>query len=328
MSVIGNLKGIKKIYYRGKEIKYGHINGEMVFFKDGINPTYNYFVFDTSKYPGLGQVTVTLANYRAKDWTEWDRMTDWGDGTIDTKYSHTYETTGIYTVKTKWMICNNKSGTSSVDESVRYTLVGCKNININVRDVTSLFRMCQNLEYVDMSNFRTNEITSMHGMFYGCIRLKELNITGWNTSNVTDMNTMFYNCKQLTPKVGHFDVSSVTDMYGMFNNCQNLDGSQFKNWKPIKIDNLGFMFSYAVITSGMLDLSGWNVSSANSFASMFYGCIAYEKINISGWSVKSDASLSSIFYNTRCDNYCKDLEHHVIHNNVPKATWERMKQGY
>ena len=34
----------------------------------------------------------------------------------------------------------------------------------------------------------------MRDMFYGCSSLKEINLSNFNTNNVTKMNGMFYEC--------------------------------------------------------------------------------------------------------------------------------------
>lgn len=326
MTVFNNLKGINQIFCNGKEIMTVRINNKAVFQNDRINPSYNYFVFDT-KYVGTGSVTIALANYRAGDYTSWDRKTDWGDGTVDTNYIHTYEEPGVYTVKTKWMIYHRSSfGTYSADPEARSALVGCDNINKNITDVANLFSACEHLKTVDMSRFRTDNITDMNRMFYNCVSLEELKNTGWDTSRVTNMSEMFNNCRKLSPKVDHFNVSSVTDMFAMFRGCENLDGSQFKKWRPTSAEHFGYLFYNAVVTTNRLDLSEWNVSNINGFPYMFYNCEVCEKIDISGWNIKSLANVTNMFARTQC-NYCKDLEHHVIHNNVPQTTWERMKKG-
>ena len=94
---------IVKSAYLGSKLVYGsaitNVPSEP---STEIDPTYNYYVFDTSL--DKDGTTVTLQNYRAEDETTWDGLTDWGDGTIDRSTSHTYANNGIYVVKTKCMI--------------------------------------------------------------------------------------------------------------------------------------------------------------------------------------------------------------------------------
>ncbi len=38
----------------------------------------------------------------------------------------------------------------------------------------------------------------MNDMFYGCSSLTNLNLSNFKTNNVTDLNLIFYGCKKLT----------------------------------------------------------------------------------------------------------------------------------
>ena len=40
---------------------------------------------------------------------------------------------------------------------------------------------------LDLSNFNTQNVTNMVGMFYSCESLKSLDLSNFNTQNVTDM---------------------------------------------------------------------------------------------------------------------------------------------
>lgn len=229
MGAIINLHNISNVYCGGAKIKTVYAGDKVVYQSDAIDPEYNYFVFELSD--GHGGHVINLADYRAGDETKWDGYTDWGDGTRDKLTTHTYESYGIYTVKTKWMIYNKGIHDGYyADYSVQQSIIGCDNININITDMRYLFRACWCLEYADLSRLDTSNITDMREMFYNCYSLEKLNMEGWDTSNVTNMNHMFYNCKKLTPIVSHFDVSRVTDFQRMFANCQCLDSSQFSNW--------------------------------------------------------------------------------------------------
>ena len=40
---------------------------------------------------------------------------------------------------------------------------------------------------LNLSNFITNNVINMSGMFYKCLSLKELNLSNFNTDNVINM---------------------------------------------------------------------------------------------------------------------------------------------
>ena len=46
-----------------------------------------------------------------------------------------------------------------------------------------MFSECKSLNELNISNFNTNNVTNMNGMFAGCSSLKELNLSSFNTNN-------------------------------------------------------------------------------------------------------------------------------------------------
>ena len=55
---------------------------------------------------------------------------------------------------------------------------------------------CKSLKNIDLSNFNTQNITNMNGMFYKCESL--IDLSNFNTKNVIDMNCIFDECNSLT----------------------------------------------------------------------------------------------------------------------------------
>ena len=74
-----------------------------------------------------------------------------------------------------------------------------------------MFKGCNNLKNIDLSNFDTSAVTNMQHMFNNCYGLKNVYVSElWNINNVTSSDSMFYNCKSLTGAVP-FD-STKTDV--------------------------------------------------------------------------------------------------------------------
>ena len=64
--------------------------------------------------------------------------------------------------------------------------------------MSSMFQECKELEYLDLSNFNTENVTDMSFMFNQCQRLKEIKgINKFITNKLTNMNAMFQLCKEL-----------------------------------------------------------------------------------------------------------------------------------
>ena len=80
------------------------------------------------------------------------------------------------------------------------------------------------MEYLDLSNFNTSNVTDMSFMFNGCNKLKEIKgINKFNTNKVTYMKVMFLQCNVLEYlDLSNFNTSNVIDMSFMFTGCNNL----------------------------------------------------------------------------------------------------------
>jgi len=50
-----------------------------------------------------------------------------------------------------------------------------------------MFYGCSALKELNLSNFNTNNVTDMEGMFSWCSSLKELNLFNFNTNNATNI---------------------------------------------------------------------------------------------------------------------------------------------
>lgn len=284
-----------------------------------LDPTYNYYVFDTSKASGK---TITLQDYRAGDTTEYNGLTDWGDGSINSLLTHKYTDNGVYTVKTKYMINKGDEKTEITgDTKTRLMLIACNNVNKNITVIAGLFMGCSNLVTVnlslidtskstsmykafyecekltslDLSHFDTSNMTTMKYAFYKCLWLRTLKTKGWNTSKVTDMSYMFYMCPCGDAASG-FDVSSVTDMSYMFYDSfvHSNVSREFINWDVSNVKNMSYMF-YSAYLGGDIDFSRWNVSNVTNMRYMFYSFGYY--IYVNGWNVSSVTDMSYMFAN-------------------------------
>ena len=53
------------------------------------------------------------------------------------------------------------------------------------------------LEELNLSNFDTNNVTDISGMFSKCFELKKIDLSNFNTNNVENMSFLFKNCHSL-----------------------------------------------------------------------------------------------------------------------------------
>lgn len=159
--------------------------------------TYVFNVTSANSYSSSYNRKITFPNQLRGDTSTWSKLTDWGDGTVDSSLNHTYSSDGVYTVKTKY--CPSASGSSIEDNSnIKRFLTEVKSLNKNITSYNKMFHMC-NLISVDIdSNFSVSNVTSMADMFRTCSKLTTVNMSNLNANNVTSISYMFYNCTSLT----------------------------------------------------------------------------------------------------------------------------------
>lgn len=259
MTVFNNLKNIKSIYHNNKEIVAVYAGGKMVYKKDNnggntgseIDPTYNYFVFDTSLFDGNSSNKTTeikLFEYYDFNWgtiTYDYGLTDWGDGTIDSESSHTYANEGVYIVKTRYRLMIDYT----LAPIAKNMLVNCLGLSNDIDTKRYYFAHSPNLKTIDASTFDMRNVKTLSHMFYNCTSLVSADLSNWSLDSLglADTNAYWY-------EVGDRCTS------GMFRNCTSLTS---------------------------LNLSGWNIKYPGYIYNteyMFYGCTSLKSLNLSNCS--------------------------------------------
>ena len=116
----------------------------------------------------------------------------------------------------------------------------------NITDMSDMFRfeIISSIKKLDLSNFKTDNVKNMSGMFNGCYFLEELDLSNFNTNNVTNMKEMFYNCSSLEElDLSNFNTNKVTDMSCMFAGCSSLEELDISNFNTINVKKMKYMFS-------------------------------------------------------------------------------------
>ena len=107
--------------------------------------------------------------------------------------------------------------------------------NISLESAEYMFKNCTTLKEIELSEFSTENITTLVGMFYGCINLISLNLTSFDTKNVINMSYLFYNCYSLKNiLLKEFDTSNVIDMKYMFSGCKSITSLNLKSFNTKK----------------------------------------------------------------------------------------------
>ena len=89
-----------------------------------------------------------------------------------------------------------------------------------------LFKNCGALNYLDLSNFNTSNVTNMQYMFMNCGSLQSLDLSAFDMSKVIKADTMFCNDKNLRTiyATADWSLANGASSGGMFVYCDNLVG--------------------------------------------------------------------------------------------------------
>ena len=189
------------------------------------------------------------------------------------------------------------------------TIDGLENLDTSkVTNMKDMFKICRNIETLDVSHFDTSQVTDMSGMFGDCSNLKTLDVSNFDTSQVTDMSDMFGGCSNLNSlDLSHFDTSQVTDMAGMFANSSNLNSLDLSNFDTSQVTDMAVMFA-ACSNLNSLDLSQFNTSQVTDMDWMFDDCINLENLNLSNFDTSNVKNMDAMFM--ECSNLSSlDLSH-------------------
>ena len=100
------------------------------------------------------------------------------------------------------IIINNKNNYTNREIKRNYVFDNSENNITLIWDIppsstNNMFKSCNKIIEIDLSNFDSSLVTDMGNMFYSCSSLAYLNLSNFNTSKVTKMNSMFSGCINL-----------------------------------------------------------------------------------------------------------------------------------
>ena len=191
-------------------------------------------------------------------------------------------------------------------------VVGIENWDLSKNtDLYYMFEECDALTTVNLSGWKLGSATTLQGLFFNCDSLQSVDVSNWDTSKVTTLYAMFHYCISLqeVKGIGTWDVSSVTNMEQVFRNCRKLEYLDVKDWRPSSCTTFISMFSDSTANTGAmtlkdLDVSQWDMSSAQNINYMFYGCGQLTDLDLSAWDVSNVTTMYHTFADCfKMENY-------------------------
>ena len=251
--------------------------------------------------------------------------TDWGDGTINMEASHTYNTEGIYLVKTKLQVNNISSWLTNTN------ITRIKQIRNDVTNLQYAFANCESLVSVDTINFNNrNKIKNAEYLFNYCYNLTSIDITKWNLKNIDYISGLFSDCNSLktiigiedldisntidasyilsgtaitTLDVNRWNISNVKYINGLFSYCNELTSvTGIRNWQSNGVERISGLFAYSAKLRS-IDLTGFDTSKVVNASYLFENC--KELVSVTGlntWNTDNFETIHSMFF------HCEKLE--------------------
>ena len=168
------------------------------------------------------------------------------------------------------------------------------------KSVTGFFMGCTNLTQIEnISNLKTDNVTSLAAMFSDCLSLESIDISGFNTSNVKNMKCIFdgySNEMALTTITGlnDIDTSKVENMSYMFESCTNLNSLDI-NFNTENVRTMYFMFDYCTGLESISFGENFNTSNVEDMGYMFCDCMSLESIDVSSFDTSNVKYMDYMF---------------------------------
>ena len=146
-------------------------------------------------------------------------------------------------------------------------------------------------------------------IFQSCSNLTSLNVSNFNTENVTTMNAMFNGCSSLTSlDVSNFNTNQVANMTYMFSGCSKLTSLDLSNFSTKKVTNISYMFANCSKLT-LLDLSNFNTDITTNTTSAFNNCTTLKDIGLIYCNVSTVNKIASLVpTSVECNAYYYDAD--------------------
>ncbi len=261
-------------------------------------------------------------------------LSGWGDGRTATTVNMSYMFWSSTTSKLTNLNLSNFKTKNVTNMSLMFRCIGVTSLDINSWDVTKvnnfygmfygaanllalnlsgwggartatgvdmslMFQFTSSLTDLNLTNFKTTNVTNMYQMFYG-VKLTNLDLSDWDVTKVTDFTYMFSSTSLTSLNVSGWGVGRTANnvkMAGMFN-ATSLTNLDMTNFQTKNVTNMSNMFSQVGLTS--LDLSDWDVTKVTTFKSMFGGS-KLKTLTLGEWNIGDVATtvdMSGMFATT------------------------------
>mgnify|MGYP001182484922 CR=1 FL=1 len=269
---------IYKTTYWGLPVKDGW--GGIYF--DLANTSLTGFVFDVdTTQSGVSTSTQFKLPLSSRGELTTNAEVDWGDGTTDTitaynqaETTHTYSTSGIYTITITGTLESWYLNTSGDRLKIKEIKNWGNGDGLNLKSIDgSFFNGASNMTCIatDGPTISTNSFSQIFRSASSIVS----GLKNWDISSVTSLTFAFYFASSFNEDLSNWDVSNVTNFSFCFE-VTSIDQS-FAAWDMTSATSLTRMFKSTTLSTANYDatLIGWAAQSLNSNLSIDFGSAKY-----------------------------------------------------
>ena len=131
----------------------------------------------------------------------------------------------------------------NIKRLVSVQLIKEENAEVKITSMISTFEGCENLVTFTNKGFNTEQVNSLHKLFYDSA-LSEINFEEFLiTKNVVDMSYLFGYTSISELKFENIDTSKTINMSHMFEGCSSLESLDISKIDTSKVKDMSYMFS-------------------------------------------------------------------------------------
>ena len=192
-----------------------------------------------------------------------------------------------------------------------------------ITSCAEMFKDCNDIIEMDLSNFDTSQVNDMNYMFAHCSSLTSINLSYFNTQNVRNLFCMFRGCSSLTSiDVSSFNTNQATNVHYMFDGCASLTSINLENFHTPFVDEAEYMFANCINLEyiNLKNFDGTNIVNEiahyiDIFAGVPQNIVVQVNNNILGNIVKSQLELITCRNEITNDNNWKSQQKKIVNIN-------------
>ena len=164
-----------------------------------------------------------------------------------------------------------------------------------VESMHTMFYEMRELGSINISNFNTSNVRTMYAMFDADMSLEKLNVSSFQTDKVTDMKFMFFEMRKLKElNLSNFNTSKVIDMGNMFAENHKLKTLNLGHLNTSRVTTMEKMFDNMWVLES-LDVSSFDTSNVTNMAHMFGGLAKITTLNLNNFNTSRVTNMTYMF---------------------------------